>query len=314
MTRAIVFPGQGSQTVGMGKDLADAFPAARAVFEEVDDALDQKLSTLMFEGPEDELTLTENTQPALLAVSLAVVRSIEAESGKRPADYASFAAGHSLGEYSALAATGTFSLGDAARLLRIRGNAMQKAVPVGDGAMAALIGIEAEDAVAIAEAAAAGDVCDFANDNAPGQVVLSGAVGAIERAVEIAKERGAKRAVLLPVSAPFHCALMGPAADVMAEALANTEMHDPAIPIVANVSAAPVETADVARRLLVEQVCGRVRWRECVQTMANEGVRELVELGHGKVLTGLTRRIDRELSGTAVGSSETVREFAAALS
>jgi len=314
MTRAIVFPGQGSQTVGMGKDLADAFPAARAVFEEVDDALDQKLSTLMFEGPEEELTLTENTQPALLAVSLAVVRSIEAECGKRPADYASLAAGHSLGEYSALAALGTISLGDAARLLRTRGNAMQKAVPVGDGAMAALIGIEAEDAAAIAEAAAAGDVCDFANDNAPGQVVLSGAAGAIERAVEIAKEKGAKRAVLLPVSAPFHCALMGPAADVMADALANTEMHDPAIPVVANVTAAPVETADVARRLLVEQVCGRVRWRECVQTMANEGVHELVELGHGKVLTGLTRRIDRELSGSAVGSPETVREFAAALS
>jgi len=313
MTRAIVFPGQGSQTVGMGKDLADAFPAARAVFEEVDDALDQKLSTLMFEGPEEELTLTENTQPALLAVSLAVVRSIEAECGKRPADYASLAAGHSLGEYSALAALGTISLGDAARLLRTRGNAMQKAVPVGDGAMAALIGIEAEDAAAIAEAAA-GDVCDFANDNAPGQVVLSGAAGAIERAVEIAKEKGAKRAVLLPVSAPFHCALMGPAADVMADALANTEMHDPAIPVVANVTAAPVETADVARRLLVEQVCGRVRWRECVQTMANEGVHELVELGHGKVLTGLTRRIDRELSGSAVGSPETVREFAAALS
>jgi len=309
MTRAVVFPGQGSQSVGMGKELAGAFPAARAVFDEVDEALGQKLSDLMFDGPDDKLVLTENTQPALLAASMAVLRVLETEKGFDLATQAAYVAGHSLGEYSALCAAGTFSLADAARLVKTRGKAMQVAVPVGEGAMAALLGLEAADAEAIVAEAAGGEVCDFANDNASGQVVVSGATAAVERAVEIAKGRGAKRAVLLPVSAPFHCALMQPAADVMAEALAAVTMNDPAVPLVANVTASAITSADEARKLLVEQVCGRVRWRESVLYMKDNGVDNLLELGHGKVLSGMTRRIDRDLSSANVGTPDEIEAF-----
>jgi len=309
MTRAVVFPGQGSQSVGMGKELAGAFPAARAVFDEVDEALGQKLSDLMFDGPDDKLVLTENTQPALLAASMAVLRVLQAEKGFDLATQAAYVAGHSLGEYSALCAAGTFSLADAARLVKTRGKAMQVAVPVGKGAMAALLGLEAADAEVIVAEAAGGEVCDFANDNASGQVVVSGATAAVERAVEIAKGRGAKRAVLLPVSAPFHCALMQPAADVMAEALAAVTMNDPAVPLVANVTASAITSADEARKLLVEQVCGRVRWRESVLYMKDNGVDNLLELGHGKVLSGMTRRIDRDLSSANVGTPDEIEAF-----
>jgi [acyl-carrier-protein] S-malonyltransferase len=311
MTRAFVFPGQGSQAVGMGKDLADTFSVARELFQEVDDALDQGLSGLMFEGPEDELTLTENAQPALMAVSLAVMRVLSSEGGFELSGNASHAAGHSLGEYSALAAVGVFSLADTARLLKIRGRAMQQAVPVGEGAMAALMGITPEDAIAIASEAAGDGVCDFANDNAAGQVVVSGSKASVERAIELAKEKGAKRALLLPVSAPFHCALMAPAADVMAKALAEVTMNDPAVPVVANVTAAPVRDATEARQLLVEQVTGRVRWRECVLAMKDAGVTTLVEVGAGKVLSGLARRIDRDLSATSIGTPADVESFLA---
>lgn len=309
MTRAFVFPGQGSQSVEMGKELASTFPAARAVFEEVDEALGQHLSKIMFEGPDNELVLTENTQPALLACSIAVLRVLQTEGGFNLADQAAYVAGHSLGEYSALCAAETFTLADAARLVKTRGKAMQVAVPVGQGAMAALLGLEAADAEAIAEEASHVGICNFANDNASGQVVVSGATAAVKSAVEIAKERGAKRAVILPVSAPFHCAMMQPAADVMAEALAETEMSDPVVPVVANVTASAVTTTQEVRKLLVEQVCGRVRWRESVLYMKKQGVTQLIELGHGKVLSGMVRRIDRELSGSAVGSVETVQEF-----
>jgi len=313
MGRAFVFPGQGSQAVGMGKELADAFVAAREVFQEVDDALGQNLSKIMFDGPGDDLTLTENAQPALMAVSIAVLRTLEAEGGFDLTKSASLVAGHSLGEYSALAAAGTFSLADTARLLKIRGQAMQKAVPVGEGAMAAVLGLELADAEAVAEQASEGEVCDFANDNAPGQIVLSGATAAIERAIDIAKERGAKRALLLPVSAPFHCSLMAPAAEAMAEALGKVEMKDPLLPLVANVTAEKVDSVDVCRDLLVRQVTGRVRWRESVEYMKNQGIETLVEIGTGKVLTGLTRRIDRELSGSAVGTPADIETFLASL-
>ena len=309
MTRAFVFPGQGSQTVGMGKELADAFPAAKAVFNEVDDTLGQNLSSIMFKGPDEDLVLTENTQPALLACSIAVLRVLESEGGFKIADHGQFVAGHSLGEYSALCAAGTFSLSDAAKLVKIRGKAMQIAVPLGEGAMAALIGLEALDAEAVVEEAAQGDVCDFANDNASGQVVVSGATAAVERALVIAKEHGAKRALLLPVSAPFHCAMMQPAADVMAGALGDTQMNDPIIPLIANVTAQEVTTANEARELLIKQVCGRVRWREGVLYMKSQGVSELVEIGHGKVLSGMAKRIDKELSGRAIGSAETIEKF-----
>ncbi len=309
MTRAFVFPGQGSQTVGMGKELADAFPAAKAVFQEVDDALGQNLSSIMFEGPDEDLVLTENTQPALLACSIAVLRVLESEGGFKIADHGQFVAGHSLGEYSALCAAGTFSLLDAAKLVKTRGKAMQVAVPLGEGAMAALLGLEAADAEAVAEEAAQGDVCNFANDNASGQVVVSGATAAVERALVIAKEHGAKRALLLPVSAPFHCAMMQPAADVMAGALADTQMNDPIIPLIANVTAQEVTTANEARELLFQQVCGRVRWREGALYMKSQGVTELVEIGHGKVLSGMAKRIDKELSGRAIDSAEAIDEF-----
>jgi len=302
MTRAFTFPGQGSQAVGMGKELADAFPAAKAVFDEVNDALGQDLTALMWGGPEDELTLTENAQPALMAVSVAVMRTLESEGGWSLADKASFVAGHSLGEYSALAAAGTFTLADTARLLKTRGRAMQAAVPVGEGAMAAMLGLSFEDAQAVAAEAAAGEVCSAANDNADGQVVISGSKAAVERAAVLAKEKGAKRAMLLPVSAPFHCALMQPAADAMAEALASVDMKAPSVPVVANVTASAVSDPDEIRKLLVEQVTGMVRWRESVQYLAAQGVTELVETGAGKVLTGLTRRIDKSVGGAAVGT------------
>ncbi|MDH3242241.1 MAG: ACP S-malonyltransferase [Alphaproteobacteria bacterium] len=309
MSMAFVFPGQGSQEVGMGKALADAFPAAREVFGEVDEALGQNLSKLMFGGPDDELRLTENAQPALMAVSMAVMRVLEAEGGFSLADRAAFVAGHSLGEYSALAAAGAFALADTARLLKTRGQAMQRAVPVGEGAMAALLGLELDDVRAAAVAAADGEVCTVANDNSPGQVVVSGHTAAVERAVEIAKDRGARRAVMLPVSAPFHCPLMAPAAEVMAEALGKAAISAPAPVLVANVTAESVADPDTIRRLLVEQVTGAVRWRESVLYMKNEGVDRLVEAGAGKVLSGLARRIDRDLTGSAINAPDDVENF-----
>jgi [acyl-carrier-protein] S-malonyltransferase len=313
MSRAFVFPGQGSQEVGMGQALAAAFPAARLVFEEVDDALEKKLSRIMFEGPIEELTLTENTQPALMATSMAVIRVLEVEGGIRIPDVASFVAGHSLGEYSALAAAGAISLAETARLLQTRGEAMQAAVPVGRGAMAAILGPSLEEVEAVAADAAEDQVCDVANDNSEGQVVVSGNTEAVERAVEIAKERGAKRAMMLTVSAPFHCALLDPAADVMTYALATANISAPNPPVVANVTAAPVIDPDDIRNLLVEQVTSRVRWRECVLAMRDQGVGELCEIGAGKVLTGLNRRIDRELTGRAIGSPADIEAFLATL-
>lgn len=311
--RAFTFPGQGSQAVGMGKDLAAAYPEARAVFQEVDEALGQRLSAIMFEGPDDILRLTENAQPALMAVSMAVIRVLEAK-GIRLADHAAYVAGHSLGEYSALCAAGTFSLSDTARLLKTRGQAMQKAVPVGHGTMAALLGLDVPTAREVAAEAAQGDVCDVANDNAPGQVVVSGATAAVERAVEIAKAKGAKRALLLPVSAPFHCALMQPAADAMAAALGEVTMQAPIVPLVANVLAAPVTDPAEIRQRLVEQVTGVVRWTESVTWLTGPGgVTHLAELGTGKVLTGLAKRINAETVATAVGSPADVDAFVAEL-
>jgi [acyl-carrier-protein] S-malonyltransferase len=302
MARAFVFPGQGSQAVGMGRELAEAFAPARYVFEEVDEALKQKLSRLMFEGPEDELMLTENAQPALMAVSLAAMRTLEQDGGVALADCAAFVAGHSLGEYSALAAAGSFEIAEAARLLRRRGAAMQEAVPVGEGAMAALLGLDRADAEAVAEAAAGGEVCAAANDNAPGQVVVSGHKAAVERAVALAAERGARRSIMLPVSAPFHCPLMAPAADVMAEALAEVTLQPPRVPVVPNVTAEPTSEPEALRRLLVQQVTALVRWRESVLAMRERGVDTLVEIGAGKVLCGLARRIDRDLVAVPVGT------------
>jgi len=312
VTAAFVFPGQGSQTVGMGKALADAFPAAQAVFDEVDAALGEKLSAIIWEGPAERLTLTENAQPALMAVSLAAMRVLETEAGIDLKRDARFVAGHSLGEYSALAAAGAFTIGDAARLLRIRGNAMQKAVPVGEGAMAALLGLSFDEAAAVAAEAAQGEVCQAANDNGGGQVVVSGNKAAIERAVEIAKDKGAKRAMLLPVSAPFHCALMQPAADAMAEALAKTNVQKPVVPVVANVLAQPIEDPNEIIRRLVEQVTGTVRWRECVETMAGAGVTQFYEVGAGKVLTGLLKRIAAGATGSSIGTPDDVAALKAA--
>jgi [acyl-carrier-protein] S-malonyltransferase len=311
--RAFVFPGQGSQAVGMGKDLADAYPAARAVFQEVDDALGESLSQLIWDGPEERLVLTTNAQPALMAVSLAVARVLEAESGRSFAQLCDFVAGHSLGEYSALAAAGTFDVATAARLLRLRGEAMQQAVPVGVGAMAALIGAELEVAQALAAAAAEGEVCDIANDNGGGQVVLSGHAGAIDRVLALAADHGIKRAVKLTVSAPFHCALMAPAADAMADALALADPRPPVVPVVANVTAMPTTDPDAIRRQLVEQVTGRVRWRESVASFAGLGVRSMVEVGAGKVLTGLARRIDKDLAATTINGPADVDAFLASL-
>jgi [acyl-carrier-protein] S-malonyltransferase len=306
MTRAFTFPGQGSQAVGMGQALAEASRTAREVFQEIDDALGQNLSKLMFNGPEDELTLTENAQPALMAVSVAVMRILEKEGGVNLAAKARFVAGHSLGEYSALAAAGSFSLADTARLLKRRGQAMQRAVPVGQGAMAALLGVELDVAREIAELAAQGDVCTAANDNAPGQVVISGHRAAIERAIEIGKEKGARRSMLLPVSAPFHCSLMAPAADEMRDALGGVTIKAPAVPLVANVTASQVVDPDEIRRLLVEQVTGAVRWRECVIYMADQGVTELIELGAGKALTGMAKRINKDLVASAAGTPDEI--------
>ncbi len=301
MTAAFTFPGQGSQAVGMGKALAEAFPAARAVFDEVDSALGEKLSTVIWEGPAEALQLTENTQPALMAMSLATLRVLEAEAGIDLARDAAFVAGHSLGEYSALAAAGSLSVADTARLLRIRGTAMQKATPVGVGAMAALLGLDYETAVAAANEAAQGQVCQAANDNGGGQVVVSGDKAAVERAVEIAKAKGAKRAMLLQVSAPFHCRLMQPAADAMAEALAKVTVNKPVVPVVANILAGTATDPDQIRKLLVQQVTGTVRWRESVAYMAAHGVTHFLEIGSGKVLTGLVKRIADGAVGVAVG-------------
>ncbi|MEE9317170.1 MAG: ACP S-malonyltransferase [Rhodospirillales bacterium] len=309
MSRAFVFPGQASQAVGMGREVSKAFPAAREVFQEIDEALKQNLSKLMFEGPDDELLLTENAQPAIMAVSLAVLRVLATEGGLDISQSAAFIAGHSLGEYSALAAVGCLTVADTAGLLKTRGRAMQDAVPLGQGAMAALMGLELEDVQAVADEAADGEICTVGNDNAPGQVVVSGSVAAVERAMEIAKTRGAKRAIMLPVSAPFHCSLMAPAADVMAKALAEVPMNPPPLPLVANVTAGPVTDPKDIRRLLVEQVTGMVRWRECVLYLKGQGVDTLIEVGAGKVLAGLAKRIDGDLAATSVGTPETIDEF-----
>ncbi|BDL37857.1 MULTISPECIES: ACP S-malonyltransferase [Methylorubrum] len=310
MKRAFIFPGQGSQAVGMGKALSEAFPAARQVFEEVDAALGQNLSRLMFEGPSDELTLTANAQPALMAASLAVLRTLEAERGLDLARDAAFVAGHSLGEYSALAAAGTFSISDTARLLRIRGEAMQRAVAPGIGAMAALIGPDLATARDIAGEAAEGLVCDVANDNGGGQVVLSGHREAVERAMALAQSRGVRRAVLLNVSAPFHCALMAPAAEAMRRALAEVPMHAPAVPVYANVTAGPLTEPDAIRNALITQVTGTVRWSESVAAMAEAGVDRFFELGAGKVLTGLVKRIAPSATASAVGTPDDVAAYA----
>jgi [acyl-carrier-protein] S-malonyltransferase len=309
MVRALVFPGQGSQAVGMGRELDAAFAAAREVFQEVDEALKQNLSKLMFEGPEGDLILTENAQPALMAVSLAAMRVMEREGGFDLKRHAAFVAGHSLGEYSALAAAHALSVSDAARLLKRRGRAMQRAVPVGEGAMAALLGVELDAARLLAAEAAESQVLAAANDNGAGQVVVSGHRAAVERAVAQAPAKGAKRAIMLPVSAPFHCALMAPAAKEMEEALAEVNLCEPLVPLVANVSASSVRDPAEIKRLLVEQVTGLVRWRECVLYMKSQGVGEIVEVGSGRVLSGLAKRIDRELAGISIGTPAEIESF-----
>jgi [acyl-carrier-protein] S-malonyltransferase len=313
MSKAFVFPGQGSQTIGMGKSLADNFAVARAVFDEVDGALSQSLARIMWEGPEAELTLTENAQPALMAVSMAVMRVLEAEYGITVGNTAAFVAGHSLGEYSALAAAGTFSVADAARLLKVRGKAMQAATPVGTGAMAALLGLDFATAAAAAAEGANGEVCQAANDNSDGQVVISGHKAAVERAGEIAKAKGAKRVVMLPVSAPFHCALMTPAADAMANALAAAKMHAPVVPVIANVLAGPLTDPEAIRTALVEQVTGTVRWRECVAYMAAQGVTLFGEVGSGKVLTGLAKKNAPGALAIAIGTPDDIASAVAQL-
>ena len=315
--RAFVFPGQGSQFVGMGKDLYDEFPQAKAVFEEIDAALDQKLSTLIFEGPESDLNLTENTQPALMATSMAIVSILTNHAGLSLQDHCAFMAGHSLGEYSALTAAGTFSLTDTARLLKTRGLAMQEAVPVGDGAMAAILGMDLDVVQDVVKKAAAQSeeakgtaiVCQAANDNSVGQVVVSGHVHAVETAVELAQEQGAKKAVMLQVSAPFHCSLMAPAAQRMSTALADADMQEPCVSIVSNVSAKAESDPATIRQLLVDQVTDMVRWRESILWMKAQGVTEIIELGAGKVLSGLIRRIDRDIKTSSVGSAEDVRSL-----
>ena len=312
--RAFVFPGQGSQFIGMGKDLAEAFPAAREVFQEIDDTLNQKLSKIMFEGAESDLNLTENTQPALMAVSMAVVRILQrAKPDLFTATKLKCVAGHSLGEYSALTAAGSFKLQDAARLLKTRGLAMQKAVPVGVGAMAAILGLEIDAVSAIAKEASTHEIVAAANDNSFGQIVVSGHKAAVEKAVALATAKGAKRAIMLTVSAPFHCSLMKPAADTMREALAAVDVKAPVVPLVANVTADFVTDPAKIRQLLVEQVTGMVRWRESVLFMKTQGVTSLIELGAGKVLNGLTKRIDAELTGRAIGTPKDIEEFIATL-
>ena len=310
--RAFVFPGQGAQAIGMGQELAAAYPSAKAIFDEVDDALGEKLSDLIWSGDIADLTLTRNAQPALMATSLAAMRALEAEG--IPVDAADFVAGHSLGEYSALAAAGSITVSDAARLLRVRGEAMQAAVPLGVGAMAALLGLDFEAAQAVAQDAAQGEVCEAANDNDPGQVVVSGHKAAVERAVVLAKERGAKRALLLPVSAPFHCSLMEPAAHVMAEAIDNVEIASPKVPLVANVVAQAVTDPANIRSLLVQQVTGSVRWRESVAYMAAQGVDEIYEIGAGKALIGMVRRIEKSIATKAVGTPDDVKAATAVIS
>ncbi|NRP71104.1 Malonyl CoA-acyl carrier protein transacylase [Ensifer psoraleae] len=312
MSIAFTFPGQGSQAVGMGKDLAEAFPEAAAVFAEVDEALGEKLSDVMWNGPEETLTLTANAQPALMAVSMAMIRVLEAK-GLDLKSKVAFVAGHSLGEYSALCAAGTFSIADTARLLRIRGNAMQAAVPVGKGAMAAIIGLEHADVDAVCREASALGSCQIANDNGGGQLVISGEKQAVEKAAALASEKGAKRALMLPVSAPFHSSLMAPAADAMRDALAKVEKRDPSVPLVANVLAAPVSDAGEIARLLVEQVTGQVRWRETVEWFAANNITTLYEIGSGKVLTGLARRIDKTVNGIAVNTPADIDTALAAL-
>jgi [acyl-carrier-protein] S-malonyltransferase len=309
MSRAFIFPGQGSQAVGMGKELAENFVAAREVFQEIDEALSQNLSKLMWEGPQEDLTLTENAQPAIMAVSLAVARTLEQQGGFKLADKVSFVAGHSLGEYSALAAAGSFSLSDTARILKLRGQAMQRAVPVGEGAMAVLLGLDFDAATEVAAEAAQGEVCTAANDNGGGQVVVSGTKAAVERAIEIAKTKGAKRSMLLPVSAPFHCPLMQPAADEMAQALAGITMTAPSVALVANVTASRVADADTIRGLLVEQVTGMVRWRESVLYMEAQGVTDYVEIGAGKALAGMVKRIAKEPQIASVGTPADVENI-----
>lgn len=308
MTRALVFPGQGSQFVGMGKSLADAEPAAKLVFEEVDDALSQNLSKIMWEGSEDDLRLTENAQPALMATSMAVIRTLEA-GGLTVEKLASHVAGHSLGEYSALAAAGAFTLADTARLLKLRGQAMQRAVPVGEGAMAAILGLSMDDVNAVCSDASGDQVVVAANDNADGQIVISGHKAAVERAIDIAKEKGAKRGMLLPVSAPFHCPLMQPAADEMKAALANVKIERPRVPVIANVLAAPISEPEGIANLLVEQVTGSVRWRETIASMRSLGIDTMVEVGAGKVLSGLVRRIDRELNAVNLQEPADIEAF-----
>jgi [acyl-carrier-protein] S-malonyltransferase len=314
MTRAFLFPGQGSQAVGMGKSLADAFACARAVFAEVDEALSQKLSRIIWEGPEETLTLTENAQPAIMAASMAVIAILKQEGGLDLARHARLVAGHSLGEYSALCAAGAFTLADAARLLKIRGQAMQSAVPVGEGAMTALIGAEIDVAEAVAkEAAAAGGVCVIANDNAPGQVVVSGSRDALDRVPDIAKAHGVRRAIPLSVSAPFHCSLMQPAAEAMREALANVTIRPPAVPVLANVTAGESAEPDTIRRLLVEQVTGRVRWRESMLALRSLGVDATVEAGGNKILTGMVKRTDKELQIITLDTPAEIEAFAKSL-
>ncbi|MEO0637148.1 MAG: ACP S-malonyltransferase [Pseudomonadota bacterium] len=312
MTIAFTFPGQGSQAVGMGREIVDTYPAAKKVFEEVDDALDQRLSDIILNGPDDLLTSTAHAQPALMAVSIATMRALEAE-GVVLKETASYVAGHSLGEYSALAAADALTLGDAAKLLRIRGNAMQAAVPAGEGAMAAIMGLDQDALGSVVEEAAALGPCEIANDNGGGQIVISGAASAVEKACEIAKDRGAKRALLLPVSAPFHCSLMQPAADAMKQALDEVVIYQPSVPVVANVTVAPLTQPAHIRQSLVDQVTGQVRWREIIEWFSANGVDRLLEVGSGKVLTGLARRIDRSLDGMPINTPEDVQAVAAKL-
>jgi len=309
MSIAFTFPGQGSQAVGMGNELKESFATARETFEEINEALGQNLSKLMADGPSETLTLTENAQPALMAVSMAAIRVLEKDFNYKVADHAKFVAGHSLGEYSALCAAGTFSVADTARLLKTRGQAMQMAVPVGEGAMAALLGLDLDDAQGLAAKAAEGDICQVANDNAPGQVVISGSKAAVERAVEQASDFGARRAVLLDVSAPFHCALMEPAVEIMRDALGGVDVRAPSVPVVANVLADAVTTPETIVKCLLDQVTGTVRWRECVGFMAGQGVEQMLEIGSGKVLSGLARRIERSLKGVNIGTPQDIDAF-----